>query len=103
MLNPDIVYPYNPEKRWLLLPSMYNQPGKSDFDHIGDETREMFGGRRNILIVTNAKTPAEGQAVIMKRIESDLSRYGAKDFLHAHEMDPEDLSRAAENDIAGVS
>ncbi len=102
MVNPDITYRHNPDKRWLLLPSMYNVPGKPDFDHVGDQTRAMFGGRSKILIVTNAKTPAEGQDQIMGRIEANLARFGAKDFLHAHQMSPEDLSKAAENDIQGV-
>lgn len=102
MKNPNVLYPQLPYKRWLLLPTNYQQPGKEDFDHIGDETSAMFAGRKNILIVTNAKTPIEGQDNAMERIEKGLIRYGAKDFLHAHQMNPEDLAQAVENDIEGV-
>ncbi len=102
MINPDHIYPYNPDKRWLLLPSNYQQSGKNDFDHVGDQTREMFGGRQNILIVTSAKNAVEGQEKAMTRLEVALSRYGAKNFLHSHLMTPEDLHRAGENDIEGI-
>lgn len=102
MKNPNILYPQLPKKRWLLLPTNYQQPGKQDFDHIGDETQQMFSGRKNILIVTDAKTPLEGQENAMHRIETGLRRYGAKDFLHAHLMTPDDLRNAAENYVDGV-
>lgn len=102
MKNPNILYPDLPKNRWLLLPTNYQQPGKQDFDHVGDHTFDMFSGRNNVLIVTDAKTAIEGQAAAMERIETGLRRYGAASFLHAHQMTPDALRRAAENDIQGI-